>query len=66
MTARDSAGAMLALPPAFAVVVVRRCIYCVGPADTLETVMMAVGADLNRLRLWAAKGNNDGDPDTAT
>ena len=36
-----------------------------GPADTLESVVVAVGADLNWLRLWAAKGNNDGDPDTA-
>ena len=66
LTAGDAAGAIRSLPPACVVVVVRRCVYCLGDGDTLQSVMLAVAGDANWLRVWAASGNDDGDPDTAT
>jgi len=44
---------------------IRRCKYCVGPEETLQTKMKLLSEDMNWLRLWAANGNDDGDPLTA-
>ena len=66
LTAGDAAGAILSLPAACVVVMVRRCIYCLSGGDTLQSIMLAVAGDVNWLRLWAANGNDDEDPDTTT
>lgn len=45
---------------------VQRCMYCTSAAETLESVMRDMLGDSNWLRLWAANGNDDGDPFTPT
>uniref|UniRef100_A0A7S0WBU6 LysM domain-containing protein n=1 Tax=Hemiselmis tepida TaxID=464990 RepID=A0A7S0WBU6_9CRYP len=50
------------LPVRCLAVTVRRCKYCVGGAETLLTKMKEYSVDMNWLRLWAANGNDDGDP----
>jgi len=55
-----------ALPVACMVFSVQRCMYCAQAAETLESVMRELVGDSNWLRLWAANGNDDGNPLTPT
>jgi len=57
---------VLQLPPTCLTVIVKRCVYCVNPGDTLSRIMQEIALDFNWLRLWAANGNEDGDDDTLT
>jgi hypothetical protein len=57
---------VLELPQTCLTVVVKRCVYCVNPGDTLQRIMQEIALDFNWLRLWAANGNEDGDQDTMT
>jgi len=51
-----------ALPRRCVTIKVRRCKYCVDSEDTLMVKMKEFSVDMNWLRLWAANGNDDGDP----
>mmetsp|Transcript_23151 Transcript_23151/g.55043 ORF Transcript_23151/g.55043 Transcript_23151/m.55043 type:complete len:1041 (-) Transcript_23151:237-3359(-) len=64
-TATDTLG-LTALPASCVTFQVRRCVYCVKAGGTLEALMRQLTLDFNWLRLWAANGNEDGDPDTVT
>jgi len=63
--ARDALGVAV-LPTSCVTLRVKRCAYCIGEGDTLQSVTRKLAMDFNWMRLWLANGNEDGDPETTT